>query len=165
MLIETKALGAHAELGIGDIFTIYNGIYNRPRPFKYSSHCEYQIAWMMWPYTLGGLSCGAWVIRYEGSPFYPNMKSFLKFIDEQNYLQWYLLKNASSAYVPLIALICLVRVPDSASKFRDAHTPSAYVVLTMFSYSGPPACIVTLEPPRDRRMWSCADELARYTCF
>lgn len=76
--------------------------------------------------------------HYEGSPFYPDMKSYLKFIDEQNYgLQWYLPKNASSAYVPLIALTCLVRVPASALKFRDTHSPSAYVVLTTFSYSGP----------------------------
>ncbi|KAN0138374.1 acetoacetate-CoA ligase [Lactarius tabidus] len=41
-------------------------------------------AWMLWPHMLAGLACGARIITYEGSPFYPDVKNFLKFIDEQN---------------------------------------------------------------------------------
>jgi acetoacetyl-CoA synthetase len=53
--------------------------------FQITSHCAYQTAWMMWPYMLGGLACGARMILYEGSPFYPDVKTYLKFIDQQKY--------------------------------------------------------------------------------
>ncbi|EGN99920.1 hypothetical protein SERLA73DRAFT_51824 [Serpula lacrymans var. lacrymans S7.3] len=39
--------------------------------------------WMMWPFMLSGLACGARIILYEGSPFYPDLKSYLKFINDQ----------------------------------------------------------------------------------
>ncbi|VDB96755.1 unnamed protein product [Peniophora sp. CBMAI 1063] len=39
--------------------------------------------WMMWPYMLAGLACGARLVLYDGSPFYPNVQTYLKFIDEQ----------------------------------------------------------------------------------
>ena len=103
--------------------------------FQITSHCKFQTAWMMWPYMLGGLSCGARVILYEGSPFYPDVKSYLKFIDEQKY--GLIPKNASSAYVPLIASTCLVRVPASSPKFRDAAFSLGVSRYTSFSSSGP----------------------------
>jgi acetoacetyl-CoA synthetase len=40
---------------------------------------------MMWPYMLSGLASGARIILYDGSPFYPDVKSYLKLIDEQEY--------------------------------------------------------------------------------
>ncbi|KAI0247301.1 hypothetical protein BJV78DRAFT_1157297 [Lactifluus subvellereus] len=39
---------------------------------------------MMWPYMLGGLARGARIILYDGSPFYPDVKTYLKLIDEQD---------------------------------------------------------------------------------
>ncbi|GBE80624.1 Malonamoyl-CoA synthetase vrtB [Sparassis crispa] len=39
--------------------------------------------WMMWPFMLNGLSCGCRVILYDGSPFYPDVRDFLKFISVQ----------------------------------------------------------------------------------
>ncbi|CAK5265414.1 unnamed protein product [Mycena citricolor] len=39
--------------------------------------------WMMWTYMLIGLSCGARIILYDGSPFYPNIESYLEFIHDQ----------------------------------------------------------------------------------
>ena len=30
---------------------------------------------------LSGFACGARVVLYEGSPFYPDVKEYLKFID------------------------------------------------------------------------------------
>ncbi|KAN0138379.1 acetoacetate-CoA ligase [Lactarius tabidus] len=41
-------------------------------------------AWVSWLRMLTVLGCGARIITYEGSPFYPDVKKFLKFIDEQN---------------------------------------------------------------------------------
>ncbi|KAI9573133.1 acetoacetate-CoA ligase [Boletus coccyginus] len=38
-------------------------------------------AWMMWPFMLSGLACGAHIILYEGSPFYPDVREYLRFID------------------------------------------------------------------------------------
>ena len=38
---------------------------------------------MMWPYMLSGLSCGARLILYDGSPFYPDVKAYLKFVDSE----------------------------------------------------------------------------------
>ncbi|KAJ3561037.1 hypothetical protein NP233_g10442 [Leucocoprinus birnbaumii] len=40
--------------------------------------------WMMWTFMLSGLSVGARLILYDGSPFYPSLKSFLRLIDTQN---------------------------------------------------------------------------------
>ncbi|KZT10799.1 acetoacetate-CoA ligase [Laetiporus sulphureus 93-53] len=39
--------------------------------------------WMMWPYMLQGLACGSRIILYDGSPFYPNVTDFLKFLSRQ----------------------------------------------------------------------------------
>ncbi|KAI0044984.1 acetoacetate-CoA ligase [Auriscalpium vulgare] len=47
--------------------------------FQYTS-----TAWMMWPFMLSGLACGARIITYDGSPFYPDVKGFLKFISDQH---------------------------------------------------------------------------------
>lgn len=40
---------------------------------------------MMWPFMLTGLACGARIVLYEGSPFYPSVKHYLQFIDSQKY--------------------------------------------------------------------------------
>ncbi|GLB37018.1 putative AMP-binding enzyme [Lyophyllum shimeji] len=39
--------------------------------------------WMMWTFMLSGLACGARIILYDGSPFYPDLRTYLKFIDKQ----------------------------------------------------------------------------------
>ncbi|KAH9948960.1 hypothetical protein B0H21DRAFT_196575 [Amylocystis lapponica] len=60
------------ELGIG------YGINRHDVYFQYTT-----TGWMMWPFLLHGLSLGARVILYDGSPFYPDMGHFLKFISDQ----------------------------------------------------------------------------------
>ncbi|KZV69340.1 acetoacetate-CoA ligase [Peniophora sp. CONT] len=40
--------------------------------------------WMMWPFMLTGLACGARIVLYEGSPFYPSVKHYLQFIESQD---------------------------------------------------------------------------------
>ncbi|KAI0297209.1 acetoacetate-CoA ligase [Multifurca ochricompacta] len=68
VLIQTKKeLAVNIDLGIDDTY------------FQYTT-----TAWMMWPYMLAGLACGSRVILYDGSPFYPDVKTYLKFIDQQN---------------------------------------------------------------------------------
>lgn len=37
----------------------------------------------MWTYMLVGLALGARIILYDGSPFYPDLINYLKFIDTQ----------------------------------------------------------------------------------
>ncbi|EJD05262.1 acetoacetyl-CoA synthetase [Fomitiporia mediterranea MF3/22] len=39
--------------------------------------------WMMWPFMLAALAGGTRLIAYDGSPFYPDVKEFLKFVSEQ----------------------------------------------------------------------------------
>ncbi|KAF8893473.1 acetoacetyl-CoA synthetase [Infundibulicybe gibba] len=39
--------------------------------------------WMMWTYMLSALSCGTRIILYDGSPFYPNVDTYLKLINDQ----------------------------------------------------------------------------------
>ncbi|THH05067.1 hypothetical protein EW145_g5069 [Phellinidium pouzarii] len=39
--------------------------------------------WMMWPYMLSALACGVRIVAYDGSPFHPDVREFLKFVSEQ----------------------------------------------------------------------------------
>ncbi|KAF7321942.1 AMP-binding domain-containing protein [Mycena kentingensis (nom. inval.)] len=39
--------------------------------------------WMMWTFMLSGLAVGARLVIYDGSPFYPNLRTYLKFINDQ----------------------------------------------------------------------------------
>ncbi|KJA27864.1 hypothetical protein HYPSUDRAFT_35033 [Hypholoma sublateritium FD-334 SS-4] len=44
--------------------------------------------WMMWTFMLTGLSTGARLILYDGSPFYPDLRTYLKFISDQGVTSW-----------------------------------------------------------------------------
>ncbi|KAG9316731.1 acetoacetate-CoA ligase [Chiua virens] len=48
---------------------------------RFAISSAFQTAWMMWPFMLSGLACGAHIVLYEGSPFYPDVREYLKFID------------------------------------------------------------------------------------
>lgn len=37
----------------------------------------------MWTFMLTGLACGSRVILYDGSPFHPDIKTFLQFVNDQ----------------------------------------------------------------------------------
>jgi len=37
----------------------------------------------MWPFMLTGLACGARIVLYDGSPFHPDLRGYLKFIHDQ----------------------------------------------------------------------------------
>ncbi|KAK0476711.1 acetoacetyl-CoA synthetase [Armillaria novae-zelandiae] len=47
--------------------------------FQYTS-----TGWVMWTVMLTALSCGLRVICYDGSPLHPDLRTFLKFINDQN---------------------------------------------------------------------------------
>ena len=38
---------------------------------------------MMWPHMISALALGARLIAYDGSPFYPDVRGFLRFISDQ----------------------------------------------------------------------------------
>ncbi|KAH9839228.1 uncharacterized protein C8Q71DRAFT_503581 [Rhodofomes roseus] len=40
--------------------------------------------WMMWPYMLQGLACGARIVLFDGSPFYPDVRDFLRFLSRES---------------------------------------------------------------------------------
>ncbi|KAF9478796.1 acetoacetyl-CoA synthetase [Pholiota conissans] len=44
--------------------------------------------WMMWTFMLTGLSAGARLILYDGSPFHPDVKTYLKFVSDQGVTAW-----------------------------------------------------------------------------
>ncbi|KZV61717.1 acetoacetate-CoA ligase [Peniophora sp. CONT] len=67
VLIQTKKdIHLHLDISMNDTY------------FQFTT-----AGWMMWPYMLAGLSCGARLVLYDGSPFYPDVQTYLKFIDEQ----------------------------------------------------------------------------------
>ncbi|KAJ7141336.1 acetoacetate-CoA ligase [Mycena epipterygia] len=39
--------------------------------------------WMMWTFMLTGLATGTRIILYDGSPFHPDLRAYLKFINDQ----------------------------------------------------------------------------------
>ncbi|KAH9910460.1 uncharacterized protein B0H18DRAFT_895537 [Fomitopsis serialis] len=39
--------------------------------------------WMMWPYMLQGLACGSRIVLYDGSPFHPDVRDFLRFLSRE----------------------------------------------------------------------------------
>jgi len=41
-------------------------------------------AWMMWNIQIMGLACGSRIILYDGSPFYPDLPTYLKFVNDQS---------------------------------------------------------------------------------
>ncbi|KAF8197872.1 acetoacetyl-CoA synthetase [Pholiota molesta] len=44
--------------------------------------------WMMWTFMLSGLSAGARLILYDGSPFHPDLQTYLKFVNDQSVTIW-----------------------------------------------------------------------------
>ncbi|KAF5380266.1 hypothetical protein D9757_008210 [Collybiopsis confluens] len=44
--------------------------------------------WMMWTFMLSALATGARMILYDGSPFYPSLESYLKFISDSGVTLW-----------------------------------------------------------------------------
>ena len=38
---------------------------------------------MMWPYMLHGLACGTRIVVYDGSPFHPDVRDFLRFLSRE----------------------------------------------------------------------------------
>ncbi|KAL0578860.1 hypothetical protein V5O48_003140 [Marasmius crinis-equi] len=48
-------------------------------------HFQYTTTgWLLWKYMLTALSVGATVVLYDGSPFYPDIKTYLKFVSDQD---------------------------------------------------------------------------------
>ncbi|KAI3604812.1 acetoacetyl-synthetase [Moniliophthora roreri] len=48
-------------------------------------HFQYTTTgWLLWTYMLTVLSVGARLVLYDGSPFYPNIKTYLKFVSDQD---------------------------------------------------------------------------------
>ncbi|KAG6866376.1 hypothetical protein C0991_005297 [Blastosporella zonata] len=62
------------------LFILYSsGTSGKPKCIVHSAGT----GWMMWTYMLSTLACGARLILYDGSPFYPSLRKYLKFIDDQ----------------------------------------------------------------------------------
>ena len=75
----------------------------------------------MWPYMLSGLACGSRIILYDGSPFYPSVKNFLRLVDEQEYVRS-LAFNTASTHMFLPALRISVRALASYLRFKAAES-------------------------------------------
>ncbi|KAF7305938.1 AMP-binding domain-containing protein [Mycena chlorophos] len=66
LLQDKKELKLHAGVEDGDTY------------FQFTT-----TGWMMWAFMLSGLSVGARIVIYDGSPFYPNLRTYLKFVHDQ----------------------------------------------------------------------------------
>lgn len=96
----------------------------------------------MWTFMLTGLATGTRIILYDGSPFHPDLRTYLKFINDQRYIIIYckhsLITNNSSS-----GFRYLEQAHDSWQKFRAKEsTPVsgalfALYVLIQFSPIGP----------------------------
>jgi acetoacetyl-CoA synthetase len=76
---------------------------------------------------LGGLACGARIILYDGSPFYPDVKTYLRIIDEQEYVHFFPIPTPASIHMGLIVSHFLVRAPASCQRSKavgSSHTVS-----------------------------------------
>ncbi|KAF8639498.1 hypothetical protein AX17_001403 [Amanita inopinata Kibby_2008] len=95
------------------LFILYrSGTSGKPKCIIHSAGT----AWMVWTFMLGGLACGARLVLYDGSPFYPNLSTYLRLINDQGYFQSTLcvtLIDANAEY------LCWGRVPVSSLKSKD----------------------------------------------
>jgi len=48
------------------------------------SQIFWQTGWMMWQQMLAGLACGCQIVLYDGSPFYPDVRTYLEFINDHS---------------------------------------------------------------------------------
>jgi acetoacetyl-CoA synthetase len=66
LLEHLKALALHSDLGEGDRF------------FWFST-----TGWMMWNFLVSGLTVGATIVLYEGSPGYPDLNALFRLAEEE----------------------------------------------------------------------------------
>jgi acetoacetyl-CoA synthetase len=66
---------------------------------------------MMWTVILTGLACGSRVILYDGSPFHPDVRTFLKFINDQGYLNLQFIDHTHTD------LFCSVSILGTSPRF------------------------------------------------
>jgi acetoacetyl-CoA synthetase len=101
------------------ISNILRYIYLLMPPPPKSPH-RLQTAWMMWPYMLSGLACGSRIILYDGSPFYPDAKTYLRIVDEQEFVKSLLSIPRQLMYNDVFptASHILVRAPASYLRFK-----------------------------------------------
>jgi acetoacetyl-CoA synthetase len=66
-----------------DVYFQYTTVSQQPIVLHVNQLIPYQTGWMMWPFMLVGLACGARVVIYDGSPFHPDLREYLKFIHDQ----------------------------------------------------------------------------------
>jgi|SRR5580693_4323583 hypothetical protein len=84
---------------------------------------------MMWPYMLSGLACGSCIILYNSSPFYPDVKTYLQLIDEQ--------ESANPLFSILCSLICVsvlhiwVQAPASYLRFKAVESSHSISLPTL----------------------------------
>ncbi|PPQ98788.1 hypothetical protein CVT24_003346 [Panaeolus cyanescens] len=67
------------------LFILYSsGTSGKPKCIVHSAGT----GWMMWTFMLTGLSFGSRVILYDGSPFHPDLRTYLKFVNDQGVSYW-----------------------------------------------------------------------------
>tara|TARA_B100002052_G_C15884377_1_gene600869 strand:+ start:656 stop:2623 length:1968 start_codon:yes stop_codon:yes gene_type:complete len=59
-------------------FSLHCNVSNNNRIFYYTT-----TGWMMWNWLVGGLSCGASLYLYDGSPTYPSKDSLMKYCSRE----------------------------------------------------------------------------------
>lgn len=67
LLQHVKELGLHTNLSADDTFFYYT-----------------TCGWMMWNWLVSGLSLGATLVLFDGSPFYPQVERLIDLIDAEN---------------------------------------------------------------------------------
>ena len=75
----------------------------------------------MWPHMLAGLACGSRIILYDGSPLFPDAKTYLRLIDEQKYAKYstFICTQADTFFT---ALRISVRAPASSLRSRAVES-------------------------------------------
>ncbi|KAL3481708.1 hypothetical protein BJX99DRAFT_218147 [Aspergillus californicus] len=71
LLQQKKELILHQGMGINSVF------------YQYTT-----TGWMMWNYAVAGLSVGARLVIYDGSPLYPDPLSQLRLIEQEQVTHW-----------------------------------------------------------------------------
>lgn len=70
--------------------TLVMGLTKDETLFQYTT-----TGWMMWPFMINALACGVRIVLYDGSPLYPDVRAFLKFVGDQGYIRLSLLRGVA----------------------------------------------------------------------
>ncbi len=86
--------------------------------------------WMMWNWLIAGLSCGATIYLYDGSPFYKNIDSLIKYCSEHKFT----LFGVSAKYIDYLKKEKFSAINYNLDNLRVINSTGSPLVKESFEY-------------------------------